>query len=284
MSRSPKPSRLVINGIEIALWDWPGDNPPVLLCHAAGFHARIWDQVVAHLPERRCFAFDARGHGRSGKPSPPYAWRDFGMDVAALAEALMLSGALGVGHSLGGHAVTLGAALKPGAFSGLLLLDPVILDRHQYAGPWTKAKFVAKRRNRWSSPQEMYESFSGRSPFDAWNRTVLRDYCVHGLAPAEEGFILACPPDVEASIYEKSPSLESNIYPEISTIPIPVHVVRAGRFSEPANVMGSSPTALDLAARFARGSDACLAEHSHFIPMEAPELVAKLILDSLTLL
>lgn len=277
-------SRVLVNGIEIAFWDWPGEEPPVLLCHAAGFHGRIWDQVVARLPERRCFAFDARGHGLSSKPAPPYAWRDFGSDVAALAESLGLKGALGVGHSLGGHAVTLGAALRPSAFSALLLLDPVIRARHQYVGPWTMAQFVTKRRNRWKSAEEMFESFAGRPPFHSWDRSALRDYCDYGLAPAGDGFILACPPEAEASIYEASPEAESNIYPEIATIRIPVHVVRAGRVSDPANFMGSSPTVPDLAATFAHGADTCLAERSHFIPMEAPRLTAKLIVDALALL
>jgi lipase len=289
MHRTPEESHVLVNGIEIALWEWPGEGRPVLFCHAAGFHARIWDQVIARLPGTpHCYAFDARGHGRSSKPAPPYFWRDFGADAAAVAGCLGLSGALGVGHSLGGHAVTLGAALRPSAFAGLLLLDPVIRSKDQYRGPWTQLASVTKRRKRWRSPEEMFESFASRPPFDAWDSGVLRDYCHYGLVPGGAGYggdyILACPPDVEASIYEASPAVESNIYPEIATITIPVQVVRAGRFRDPANLMGSSPTAPDLAASFAHGTDTCLQEHSHFIPMESPQLTAKLIEDALTLL
>jgi lipase len=293
MHRTPVESHVLVNGIDIALWQWPGEGRPVLFCHAAGFHARIWDQVIVRLPETlQCYAFDARGHGRSSRPPPPYALRDFGADAAAVARRLGLSGALGVGHSLGGHAVTLAAALRPDAFAGLLLLDPVIRSKDQYLGPWTEGRFVAKRRKRWTSPEEMFESFRNRPPFDAWDRGVLRDYCQYGLVPgppdygAEYGtdYILACPPEIEASIYEASPAVESNIYPEIATIAIPVHVVRSGRFQDPANVMGSSPTAPDLAASFAHGADTLLREQSHFIPMESPELVAKLIANSLSLL
>jgi lipase len=284
MGRTPAESRVVVHGVELALWEWPGEGRPVLFCHAAGFHGRTWDQVIARLPEKRhCYAFDARGHGHSIKPVPPYAWRNFGEDAAAVAGWLGLSGALGVGHSLGGHAVTLGAALRPGAFAGLLLLDPVIRGRDQYIGPWMQAQFVRKRRNRWSSPEEMFESFASRAPFEAWDRGVLRDYCQYGLVPDGEDYILACPPEIEASIYEASPAVESNIYPEIATIAIPVHVVRSGRYRDPANVMGSSPTAPDLAASFARGTDTCLREQSHFIPMESPELTAKFITEMLTL-
>src|ERR1700691_2350199 len=163
MRRAPVESRVVLNDVEIALWEWPGEGRPVLFCHAAGFHARTWDQVIARLPGTRlCYAFDARGHGRSSKPAPAYAWRDFGADVAAVAGSLGLSGALGVGHSLGGHAVTLGAALRPGTFAGLLLIDLVILPKDHYVGPWTQAQFVRKRRNRWTSPEEMFASFASR--------------------------------------------------------------------------------------------------------------------------
>jgi pimeloyl-ACP methyl ester carboxylesterase len=102
--------------------------------------------------------------------------------------------------------------------------------------------------------------------------------------PDAEDYILACPPEIEASIYEASPAVGSNIYPEIATIRAPVHVIRSGRYREAENVMGSSPTAPNLAASFAQGSDTCLPEHSHFIPMESPELAAKLIEEMLTLL
>ena len=247
----PVERRLTANGVELALFEWPGEDPPVLFCHATGFHARCWDQVISHLPGRHCFALDSRGHGRSSKPAPPYSWRNVGEDVAHVAGNLGLSGAIGVGHSMGGHAVTLAAALAPSAFSELLLLDPVIRPEAEYVGPWQQAQFVAKRRNRWSSPQEMFERFEKRPPFDTWDRAVLRDYCEYGLLPDGDGYVLACPPEIEAAIYENSPAPESNIYPEIATIKIPVQVVRAGKLLDPGNFMAASPTAPNLASRFA---------------------------------
>jgi len=177
---------------------------------------------------------------------------------------------------MGGHSVTLAAALRPGTFSSLLLLDPVIRKRNEYVGPWTQAQYVAKRRNRWTSPQEMYERFEKRPPFEAWDPNVLRDYCDFGLVPDGDGFVLACPPQIEAGIYENSPAPESNIYPEVESIQIPVHVIRSGKQLDPANFMGSSPTAPDLASNFAHATD-LVTEHSHFIPMEAPALTAQWI-------
>jgi len=273
----PIESRVAANGVDLALFEWPGQDPPIFFCHATGFHARCWDQIVARLGGRRCFAMDTRGHGRSSKPAPPYRWRNFGADVAAVARSLNLAGAIGVGHSMGGHAVTLGAALRPESFSSLLLIDPVIRPRDGYIGPWTEAHFVSKRRNRWKSADEMFERFENRPPFVLWDRAVLRDYCDYGLLPDGDEFVLACPPLIEASVYENSPAPESNIYPEIATIKIPVHVVRAGKAPDPGDVMSRSPTAPDLAASFQRGTDLCFMDRSHFIPMEDPALVSKLI-------
>lgn len=277
----PVEQRFKVNGMEIALWEWPGRDPAIFFCHATGFHARCWDHVIAHLPGRRCYAIDARGHGHSSKPAPPYRWRSFGEDVAAIAAQIQLSGAIAAGHSMGGHAATLAAALNPDSFSGLLLLDPVIRSQGEYTGPWTQAQFVAKRRNRWASPAEMYARFESRTPFDTWDRKVLRDYCEYGLLADGDGFVLACPPEIEAAIYENSPAPESNIYREIAKIQIPVHIVRSGKRGDPSNFMGQSPTAPDLASHFAKGTDLCTPDYSHFIPMEAPHKVADWIAEIL---
>lgn len=287
MQRAPVESRVFANGIELAVYEWPGDGPPVLFCHATGFHGRIWDQVIAQFRalgcENRCIAFDARGHGRSGKPAPPYHWRDLGADVAALTEALGIEGAVGVGHSLGGHSVTLAAALRPEAFCALVLLDPVICPADSYVGTWNQAHIVRKRRNQWTSAEEMFQRFQNRAPFASWDRRILHDYCDYALRANGDGLVLACPPEIEASIYENSRVSASNIYAEIATVRIPVHVVRGG-FDDEAHFMAKTLTSPVLAASFARGRDTLLMAQSHFIPMEAPAVTATLISESLRLL
>lgn len=43
----------------------------VLLVHATGYHARLWDGVIDAMPRSvRCVAIDQRGHGASDKPAP----------------------------------------------------------------------------------------------------------------------------------------------------------------------------------------------------------------------
>ena len=50
----------------------------------------------------------------------------------------------------------------------------------------------------------MFERFKDRLPFARWRPEILRDYCDYGVLPRDGQFVLACPPAVEASIYENS--------------------------------------------------------------------------------
>ena len=279
--REPIPSRRTVNGVELQLYEWPADGPTVFLAHATGFHARCWDQVVARLPEYRCIAVDMRGHGLSSKPEPPYLWRYFGEDVAALLEQLGIRDAIGAGHSKGGYAVTLAAAKVPGAFSRLLLVDPVILPREAYRESRLQGEhFAARRRNEWPSPEAMFESFHNRAPFSSWDPAVLRDYCTYGLVPNPEGdgWVLACPPAIEAATYAGSAG--GDIYAELESLTIPVRVLRArGRNEGSLTDMSGSPTNPDLARHFQHGDDRFLPQYSHFIPMEDPEFVAAQVRD-----
>jgi pimeloyl-ACP methyl ester carboxylesterase len=218
-----------------------------------------------------------RGHGLSSKPQPPYLWRFFGEDVAALGRNLGLEGAIAAGHSKGGYAITLAAALQPALFSQLLLIDPVILPREAYTATRSDVEhFAARRRNHWPSPEAMFDRFKERMPFNGWNRDVLWDYCRYGLVPNPdgEGFVLACPPWAEAATYAGSAG--GDIYNEIEAIDLPVRVLRARqRTAEQIMAdMSGSPTAPDLASHFRHGEDRYLPQYSHFMPMEDPFFIA----------
>lgn len=234
-------------------------------------------------------AVDQRGHGRSTN-APPYDWREFGADAAEVVEALDLDDVIGVGHSMGGHATVLAAGAHPHRFRALLLVDPVILDPAAYGNP---ARFpsaddhpVARRRNRWTSPEEMFERFKDRHPFSVWVPEVLMDYCRFGIVPEGNGFVLGCPPPVEAAIYAGSAGRD--IHETIHNMTRPVVVLRAKVASpetaRPSPGQGTpdtgpmdfalSPTWAGLAAAFPNGRDVHHPELTHFMPMQAPDVVA----------
>ena len=281
--RAPTFSSTRANGIELAQWDWAGadSKPPLIFFHATGFHSRCWDQVIRRLdPDVHAITPDMRSHGRSGKVAPPMHWPDFANDVAALGDRLGWKEAIGIGHSMGGYSVALAAAMRPGMFRKLVLLDPVIQAPDSYRGVWYEEHFARKRRRHWDSADEMFERFKGRGPFKAWDEQVLRDYCDYALNGDGE---LACPPEVEGSIYENCTLAEANPYRlGIGRIDIPVIVVRSAvEFVTGSTAMEASPTDPHLASLWPQGRDEHWRDVSHFIPMEVPERVARVIGDAL---
>ena len=279
MSEStPNLIRVEVNGVTLAVWEWPGREPCVVFTHGTGFHGRCWDNVIQRLPNRHCFALVARGHGRSSKPHPPYHWTAFSRDFVDLAAHLGISGAIGVGHSMGGHTITAAAAQRPETFCALLLADPIILEPRSYGTRAFDVTVVRTRRDRWPSPEAMFARFRGRPPFDRWQTEVLRDYCEYGILPSDGHFVLACPPEIEASIYHESKVPASNIYPEIAALTLPISVIRADRPRRPGVFdLSTSPTAPDLATYFANAQDELFEDCTHYIPQEAPERVAEKI-------
>jgi pimeloyl-ACP methyl ester carboxylesterase len=260
--------------LKLAVWEWPGQGPPLLFAHATGFHGRCWDHIIRRFPGRRALALEFRGHGRSTIPAPPIPWPQFGQDVLAVARDFDLRGAVGIGHSMGGHSLTLATILQPAIFSALVLVDPVIFPPEYYRAPAPDASFVARRRNRFASPDEMFARFSPRLPFSAWHTEALRNYCDYGLAPDGDGFVLRCPPALEAAIYGRCNAPENDLYAGIPRVQQPVTVMRAGTTSQTTTLdLNASPTGPGLAACFPNGRDVYLRDHNHYIPMEAPELV-----------
>lgn len=259
-------------------WGKQGD-PLLLLSHATGLHARCWDELVTHLDGYHIIAADHRGHGKSSN-SPPYGWDQLGADLTALIVALDLREISGVGHSLGGHCMVQAAACEPDRFRQLTLFDPVIFEPPVYAAKQNLEETqhpVAKRRNNWESPQQMFDKFKDRSPFSRWHADVLRDYCNYGLIRAGDVYQLACPPEVEAGMYASS--MDMNIYDSVPLVKMPVTVVRAEArgFRAAAKDFSLSPTWPQLARNFVRGDDKYHPEHSHFMPMENPALAASII-------
>jgi lipase len=190
---------------------------------------------------------------------------------------------------MGGHAMTQAAAAQPQRFRRLVLIDPVIAAPDDYAtdGPWSALPEgvthpTAKRRDHWASADEMFERFKNRPPFATWDRDVLQDYCVHGIVPdpSATGFVLACPPNVEAAVYMTSRS-NGGIYDSIRCVDVPVLIIRAMAPPPRRDWMDFrySPTWPGLVHQFRHGREIYLPHETHFFPMEHPEMAARFILS-----
>jgi len=94
------------DGTEIYYKDW-GAGPVVTFSHGWPLNADAWDGQMMFLVQRgyRCIAHDRRGHGRSSQASAHNDMNGYADDLAAVIDALDLSGATLVGHSTGGGEV-----------------------------------------------------------------------------------------------------------------------------------------------------------------------------------
>ncbi|OUS30305.1 hypothetical protein A9Q99_07495 [Gammaproteobacteria bacterium 45_16_T64] len=279
-NRTPISHSFLINNKNMNVYEWPGEGDPILLLHATGFHARCWDQVIHQLPNAPIYAVDALCHGQSDSIDPPYSWLDFSSHLEALLNTLGINNITGVGHSFGGHLLTLACANIPERFKRALLLDPVI-GNPDYIKHWQKGAQtnnpVAKRRNQWSSVEELHKQLGGKVPYSTWAPEVFNDYCQFGLSLSDshDGYQLACPPACEAAIYGTIGA--ETIYSKLSRIQVPTTIIRAKeRTADDAMFdFRPSPTWTELAKQFPNAKDIYCADRTHFFPMEDPAFVAQ---------
>lgn len=284
-----KQRRLMLDdrGVEIALLDWGGDGPLVLMHHANGFCAGTLGLVAAALvPSFRVIGMDARGHGDSSKPEGPaaYAWDHFALDYLAVAERLAAEQdggrvAVGVGHSFGGTSALGAAARRPELFERLVLVDPVIppppdlvrtLDPERTARLSRLVDGARKRRTLWASREEARAHFAERSLFRDWLPAAIDLYVDHGLRARADGQVeLKCPGEVEAAIFGSSSTVDvAALARRAGRIPTTVLWAQHGDFSRAVyeRVFGPMPNVeiRDVPC-------------GHLVPMERPDFVVAAI-------
>jgi pimeloyl-ACP methyl ester carboxylesterase len=110
--------------MELALHDYGGHGPDLLLLHGGADNVETWRELAPRLvPHFRVAAYDARGHGRSPTPEQASA-AQMVEDVFAVTDELGLDRPLLVGHSMGGINALLAAA-EADRFTGVVALDAV---------------------------------------------------------------------------------------------------------------------------------------------------------------
>jgi pimeloyl-ACP methyl ester carboxylesterase len=111
-------------GVRLAVREWPGDGPSILLLHGLASSSHIWDLVAPRLaPRFRVVAYDQRGHGLSGKPPSGYGFDRLIADAVAVIRTLELERPEVVGHSWGANVALQLAVDRPLLVSSGVLID-----------------------------------------------------------------------------------------------------------------------------------------------------------------
>ena len=118
----------------------PGE-PPILLLHQSLARSEDWENIFPRLATRyRAIAYDARGHGKSGR-APDYSLRAFADDTLRVLREIAKEPAVLIGHSLGALAALVSAGDAPDLIRGLVLEDPPL----GYPKAWDPAQYAALR-------------------------------------------------------------------------------------------------------------------------------------------
>src|SRR5690242_20968441 len=91
------------NGIDVHYRESGKGPKTIVFVHALGTSLRVWDEVIARLSaDRRCIAYDLRGHGRTTVADGPYSMALLAADLLGLMDALHITEATICGISIGG--------------------------------------------------------------------------------------------------------------------------------------------------------------------------------------
>jgi len=101
-----------------------GRAPRLALIHSLALDRSVWEGVVERLGNRaEVLTYDARGHGRSGRPHMVYTSELFARDLAELLDHIGWKNATVAGCSMGGCVAQAFAGLYPERAQALALID-----------------------------------------------------------------------------------------------------------------------------------------------------------------
>ncbi len=267
----------------IAIHDLGGSGSPLLLCHATGFHGRVWAPVAATLRERaHSYAPDLRGHGDSPVDADaPMDWWDFAQDVLATVDSLRLQEVRAAGHSKGATALLLAELLRPGTFVGLYLFEPIVFPGSvlpvDVAAKNPLAASARRRRSTFDSFETAIANFAAKPPMNELCPEALDAYVRHGFRTGPDGQVhLKCQPEVEARVYEMG--TQHGAFARLGEVTCPVTVARGT-----SSTFGPAAIAPAIADALPLGR---LEEHpdlGHFGPLQDPATIANCIAQCLGL-
>ena len=223
------PNSAVADGLKV--WEWPGDPPDTLLMHGIGNYARYWDFLADEIAGRlRLVAYDARGHGESKKPAAGYTPAHFAADAIAVMDAMAMSRALVVGHSMGGFHATALTVLHPERVRALVLVD--VGPRVEQEGSSRARRVSLGRPDRFPDEESALRSIRETSP--DFSEDVYRNRLRWLLAPDGDGFAFRSSKEALAQILDSRDDGRW-VWERLGEIRCPVLIVRGTRsqsFSE----------------------------------------------------
>ncbi|KAJ6596751.1 Alpha/beta hydrolase fold-1 [Mycena sp. CBHHK59/15] len=296
----------------------------LLLLHATSFHKETWMPTLEALfalassdgspvKIREAWCLDCPNHGASGQLNATvlltpefflnFSCEKYGQSVHHFLSAGPDHGAkvdfrrrnlVGIGHSLGGVAITILQSIEPTfSFSSLILVEPLLSpagSHHLRRLREILVKGAYERRDVWPDREMAMVALKKRERTKKWDPRILK-YLEYGILEhpgarykegAYKGVTLACSRDQEAAMYRD---------PDGATKPMetlnyacrtrPVHLVLGGiNDFVPVRV---HKALLDTSSGRHFASVTTIKEAGHLVPQEVPDKLGKAFYDALVL-
>lgn len=292
LARVPEPAQaldvVMADRAVIRLRRYGNLDAPVrlVLSHGNGLAIDGYYPFWARLCNRHeLVVFDFRNHGRNPPHGPQgHDWPTFLKDLEqvwqAMQEWLGRKVTVGVFHSL--SAITaLEHALRGRRWDALVVYDPPIFPRAghplQSAQRANMAELAARsraRRERYRNPEELARLLAGRAEFRRWGRQAYQLMARATLRPSDNGagWMLACPRELEAQIFESN--VDPTLWPRLASISVPLRIVG----SDPQCKESHPAASICRAVCDELGIDyTMIPDTTHFLQVERPsECVAAL--------
>jgi pimeloyl-ACP methyl ester carboxylesterase len=261
------------DGATIFVHDLGGSGPPVLVCHATGFHGMAYAPFARALADRhKVWAIDFKGHGLSTAPeSGDFAWPGMGEEVVQAVAMIGDGPMFAVGHSMGGAAILLAQRAHPEMFDAAYLYEPIVFPTNYEPNPREMTMSAAARARRAVFPDKdsVFERYGARPPLNDLRPDALAAYVEHGFHATEDGEVqLACLPEHEGATFDAPDKLS---VPQLDGFSMSL-AVAAGYSPGVSSPADMAPHVVDTVAGAVLDSHP---ELGHFGPLQAPSLIAE---------
>ncbi len=291
------------DGVNVAVYDFGGDGPLLMFCHATGLCGGTWGQIAGQLVDQfHCVAIDFRAHGRSElPPGVSLEWQGMANDLLAAIDEVRRRGGerqgggtvgggtvgggasgggtvgpvFAVGHSMGGAAIVLADLMRPGTITKAWAFEPILFPEPGVPIPGLEDRAARsalpdgarRRRSDFESREVVRERYASRPPFNRVDPDVLQDYVDYGFKDVEAGGVrLRCEPEHEAQVFENH---GTGAFDRLSDVEFPFLIAASGDGGPPAVIV---PIAVSKNPAFV---EAHYPDLTHFGPLEAPQQLAK---------
>jgi len=255
-------------------------NQPIIhFAHANGFPAKVYSYLFELLSDDyRLIYKNLLAHD----PKYPITknWIKTGEEIVDYISSQTDEKVIGIGHSFGATSTLNAAFLRPDLFSGLILIEPIVMngwkasflsniaERLNIVHHFSPGKKTRGRRKHWPNEKEAIDYFKSKRLFKNFHDRCFQDLIQYGLNIVDDGLELAFNVDREVEIFDILPHHTDKFKGRLKTIP--------------GTIISASQTTISLPERMKRvakqqGFDWLEIEGTHMLPLEQPELTVSII-------